>query len=509
MRATAICPTYNRRQYIPQMIACFLSQTFTDSELIIVDDGTDSIADLIPENPRIKYIRLEGPRRTTGLKRNIACEQAQGAFILHFDDDDWSAPGRIAHQIAALESSGKQVLTYHNMLYWNVDTQKLYRYHPTKIGTPYGASFCYFKNWWKQHPFIDKMVGEDTDFGWQAINTGQFLVVDAEKFLILRAHGSNTCINATFQGAPDIPQVKPTELPTEFLLTLGSTMPKLLVAIKTCFKPNYKDPKNANAIDYRDRSRCFDSEKRREALRTTWLTEFTNLGVDYKFFFGRPPLTQIEPNADEVFLDCGDTYFDISRKFKAMCQWALDHGYEYMLLTDDDVFIYPDRLLQTDWAKFDYSGHECCDFLIGCCVFFSRAALEIMASSPITHWMEDAWCGQALRPKGILPHLLPNMHCFLGDRYNIDPSKIPTRHAWSVLHVCSPETIKIFWERGKEPLIEPPPPIQVVSEPKSIPAVPNMTPPPQVASPKPKRAGDGLTVDWWDTPAGKKMRAEQ
>src|ERR1039458_4443368 len=112
MKVTAICPTYNRRQYIPYMLECFLSQTFTDSELIIVDDGTDSIADLIPDNPRIKHIRLEPKQRlSTGAKRNIACEQAQGEFIVHFDDDDWSAPGRIAHQTSELERTGKQVLS--------------------------------------------------------------------------------------------------------------------------------------------------------------------------------------------------------------------------------------------------------------------------------------------------------------------------------------------------------------------------------------------------------------
>ena len=225
-------------------------------------------------------------------------------------------------------------------------------------------------------------------------------------------------------------------------------MSKVLVAVKTCFKPNYKDPSSPQTIDWRDRNRCFESEKRREAIRTTWMTDFDKLGIEHKFFFGRPPSPLVHPLADEIFLECGDTYFDISHKFKAMCQWTLDHGYDFMLLTDDDVFIYPGRLLNTDWANFDYSGAACCDFIIGCCTFYSRAAMELFVKNPIGHHMDDAWSGMLLRANKIMPHILPNMHCFLGDKYNVYPENIPVNHNWLAFHVCSPEAIKTFWNRG-------------------------------------------------------------
>ena len=222
MKVTAICPTHNRRQYIPQTIASFLSQTLTDSELIILDDGTDSIVDLIPSNPRIKYIRLEGPSLSTGLKRNICCEQAQGEFIVHFDDDDWSAPRRIAHQVSELERTQKQVLTYYNILYWNVDTRLLYIFHPIDRGTPHGASFCYRKAWWEQHKFEDNCL-EDTEFGYAAARAEQFVCVDARKFMVVRAHSSNHCVTALSMGLEGIPQVSLHELPAAFPLYVGSS----------------------------------------------------------------------------------------------------------------------------------------------------------------------------------------------------------------------------------------------------------------------------------------------
>src|ERR1019366_10210549 len=96
---TAICPTYNRRKYLPTSIALFLKQTFTDSELLIVDDSTESIDDLVPKHPRIRYVRLSPSsvekRLLIGEKRNICCAEARGEFIVHWDDDDWQAPDRI------------------------------------------------------------------------------------------------------------------------------------------------------------------------------------------------------------------------------------------------------------------------------------------------------------------------------------------------------------------------------------------------------------------------------
>jgi len=100
----------------PHHAESFLSQTVTDSELIIVDDGVESVSDLIPVNPRIRYVRLPNcsdtapkfygaspaGRLSIGSKRNLCCSMARGEFILHFDDDDWSAPGRMAHQISTI-----------------------------------------------------------------------------------------------------------------------------------------------------------------------------------------------------------------------------------------------------------------------------------------------------------------------------------------------------------------------------------------------------------------------
>ena len=52
----------DRRAFVSGAIAAFLAQTVTDAVLLILDDGADPVADLVPADPRIRYVR-EAVRR--------------------------------------------------------------------------------------------------------------------------------------------------------------------------------------------------------------------------------------------------------------------------------------------------------------------------------------------------------------------------------------------------------------------------------------------------------------
>jgi glycosyltransferase involved in cell wall biosynthesis len=96
-------PTYNRRSFIPLTLKCFRAQTYPNKELVVVDDGTDAVGDLLEREADVRYIRVP-PRRTIGAKRNLACERSRGEFIAHWDDDDWYAPQRLQVQCEPLLS---------------------------------------------------------------------------------------------------------------------------------------------------------------------------------------------------------------------------------------------------------------------------------------------------------------------------------------------------------------------------------------------------------------------
>lgn len=88
-----IIPTYNRAHTIRRPIVSILAQTFSDWELIIVDDGsTDSTKDVVVSyiDDRIRYIWQENQERSAA--RNHGIELAKGEWICFQDSDDEYLP---------------------------------------------------------------------------------------------------------------------------------------------------------------------------------------------------------------------------------------------------------------------------------------------------------------------------------------------------------------------------------------------------------------------------------
>ncbi len=51
---SCILPTANRRRFVPQAIRLFLAQDYPNKELVILDDGAESAADLVPDDPQVR-----------------------------------------------------------------------------------------------------------------------------------------------------------------------------------------------------------------------------------------------------------------------------------------------------------------------------------------------------------------------------------------------------------------------------------------------------------------------
>lgn len=103
----SICtPTFNRRPFIPTIIKCFDYQTYPKDriEWIIIDDGTDTIEDLVAHLPRVKYFKYDN-KMTLGKKRNLLNEKATGDIMVYMDDDDYYPPDRVSHAVESLMGS--------------------------------------------------------------------------------------------------------------------------------------------------------------------------------------------------------------------------------------------------------------------------------------------------------------------------------------------------------------------------------------------------------------------
>jgi glycosyltransferase involved in cell wall biosynthesis len=158
-------PTFNRRPFVPLAIEYFLRQDFEDSELVIVDDGSDPVVDLVPDSDRIRYIRLPA-KVSVGAKRNAACTHARGEIIAHWDDDDWHAPHRLRYQVEALQRSGMEICGIRTLLFFNPETQRAWKYIYTSHQLAWlgGSTLCYTRAFWSGNRFQDINVGEDTNF---------------------------------------------------------------------------------------------------------------------------------------------------------------------------------------------------------------------------------------------------------------------------------------------------------------------------------------------------------
>lgn len=103
---SAIMPTYNAAPHLREAIESVLAQTFTDWELIVVDDGsTDGTQALLAAytDPRIRVFEL-GENRGSAHARNVALRFACGKYIAPCDSDDIFLPERFAKEVAYLES---------------------------------------------------------------------------------------------------------------------------------------------------------------------------------------------------------------------------------------------------------------------------------------------------------------------------------------------------------------------------------------------------------------------
>lgn len=121
-------PTGNRRRFIPRSIDCFLSQTYPNLQIVILDDGDESIADLLPNDVRIKYA-YQHERLCLGAKRNIVNAMADGEFTIHWDDDDFYSPARVARQIAPfLDDPMVRVTGTSVLYYYRENTSEAWKY---------------------------------------------------------------------------------------------------------------------------------------------------------------------------------------------------------------------------------------------------------------------------------------------------------------------------------------------------------------------------------------------
>lgn len=100
-----ITPSYNTARFIAETINCVLAQTYTNWEMIIVDDCSTDDTDAVVgsfSDPRIRYLKNE-KNSGAAVSRNRALREAKGKWIAFLDSDDLWEPDKLEKQIAFME----------------------------------------------------------------------------------------------------------------------------------------------------------------------------------------------------------------------------------------------------------------------------------------------------------------------------------------------------------------------------------------------------------------------
>jgi glycosyltransferase involved in cell wall biosynthesis len=259
---SCIMPTANRRRFVPNAIRLFLAQDHLEKELVILDDGEDSVADLIPHHPQIRYLR-QHRRQPVGAKRNLACEEARGEIIAHWDDDDWYAPWRLRYQVEELLAGGTELCGIDRVLFLDPASERAWEYVYPPGGAPwvYGATMCYLKSAWRRSLFPDINLGEDMRFV-ASVAGNRIKALSEQGIFVGLIHGANTSPKQTQDSRwralplarivavtgsdwpPSVarpktePAASPT-YPTDFLGQKGASLPKTCVGVHVHSQPEH------------------------------------------------------------------------------------------------------------------------------------------------------------------------------------------------------------------------------------------------------------------------------
>ncbi len=104
---SVILPTFNRAAYLERAVQSVVAQTFTNWELLVVDDGSSDntfeiVVPLLAVHANIRYMKHQN--RKAALSRNAGIQASFGRYITFLDSDDHYLPMHLASRMALMEA---------------------------------------------------------------------------------------------------------------------------------------------------------------------------------------------------------------------------------------------------------------------------------------------------------------------------------------------------------------------------------------------------------------------
>lgn len=112
-KISVIIPAYNAMTYLPETMATVLKQTYTDFEVVVVNDGsTDNIEEWITQVGDRRVNLISQTNKGLAAARNKGIAYAQGEYLAFLDADDLWEPSKLEKQVSVLEENSAVGLVY-------------------------------------------------------------------------------------------------------------------------------------------------------------------------------------------------------------------------------------------------------------------------------------------------------------------------------------------------------------------------------------------------------------
>jgi glycosyltransferase involved in cell wall biosynthesis len=206
-KVSIVTLTHNRRSFFKLAIKNFQEMNYpmNNIEWVIVDDGSDSIFDMLPKDERIVYKYLP-EKMNIGGKRNLGVKMSKYDIIAFMDDDDYYYPESLKTRIEYLNSSKKDCIVCTTIGCFDINKYiSIMNVPPHQL--PFHervseATLTFYKTFWEEQSFNDLSEGgEGSEF---IINrSDRCLEINWENIIVSLLHSKNTSTRVARTDKPN------------------------------------------------------------------------------------------------------------------------------------------------------------------------------------------------------------------------------------------------------------------------------------------------------------------
>jgi glycosyltransferase involved in cell wall biosynthesis len=177
---SVVIPSYNRPALTDRAVRSVLAQTWTDLEIVVVDDASKPDQVYSPESahdPRVRLVRHAVNQRVSAA-RNTGVQESRGRLVAFLDSDDYWLPHKLASQMSVFEQQPdpEKILVY-STYYWEQNGswlalparplrtgQSIGEYYFLEYGDIHTSTWLAARNLYARFPFTSELTqSEDWD----------------------------------------------------------------------------------------------------------------------------------------------------------------------------------------------------------------------------------------------------------------------------------------------------------------------------------------------------------